>query len=438
MHNNVDLLCNQLHNTNYMDSIALKEILIDQKKSLILELEKDPPLWRESQGLLEEMMSSKLVKIVMGIRRSGKSTLCVLNKDITHVAYVNFDDERLLSLKAKDLNQVYQVLLEINSPISVFIFDEIQNVHGWELFINRLQRKKLNILITGSNGKLLSHELATHLTGRHRSLELFPFSCREFFRFHRLSNEVLKTPSTEEKAKIYLLTEEYLRKGGFPEVLLGETSGSYLRELFNKIISRDILQRYSLKSSKALTELAIYLIQNSGGIITFHRLAKAFDFKSIHTLKAYFSYLQDTYLILEVLHFSNKTKERFTLPRKVYAIDTGMQRALSFKPDAEIGFSLETAVFLFLKRKYEEIYYIRSENHEVDFVICQNGKPKILIQSCWTLSDSKTKMREFSALAYHSTRLKVNELIIVTWETEASIKIDSKNIQIIPFWKFIL
>jgi uncharacterized protein len=164
-----------------------------------------------------------------------------------------------VSLTAKTLDQVYQVLLELNSPVSIFIFDEIQNIQGWELFINRLQRNKINILITGSNGNLLSHELATHLTGRHLSLELFPFSCREFFRFHGLSKELLEAPSTEEKAKIYLLTEKYFKHGGFPEVIRGEASGSYLREIFNSIISRDILQRYSLKSSKALTELAIYL-----------------------------------------------------------------------------------------------------------------------------------------------------------------------------------
>lgn len=421
-----------------MDSTALKEVLIDQKKSLILELQRDPPVWREAKERLDQMMSSKLTKVVMGVRRSGKSTLCVMNRSIDQVGYVNFDDERLLSLTAKALDQVYQALLELNSPISIFIFDEIQNIQGWELFVNRLQRKKINILITGSNGNFLSHELATHLTGRHLSLELFPFSCREFFRLHGLSKELLEAPSTEEKAKVYRLTEKYFKNGGFPEVVRGEASGSYLRELFNSIISRDILQRYSLKSSKALTELAIYLIQNSGGIVSFQRLAKTFEFKSIHTLKSYFSYLQDSYLILEVLHFSNKSKERFTLPRKVYAIDTGMQRALSFKPDSEVGMSLETAVFLFLRRNFEEIFYIRAEAHEVDFVVCEKGKPKILIQSCWTLSDSKTKTREISALSYHAAKLNVDDLYIITWDSESVIKMADKKIQIVPFWKFVL
>lgn len=382
-------------------------------------------------------MKSNLIKVVTGIRRCGKSTLTVMGKNLEQISYINFDDERLFTLTTKDLNSVYQVLLELNSNPDVFIFDEIQNIAGWELFLNRLQRKKINIIITGSNGKLLSKDLATHLTGRHLSMELFPLSCKEYFHLNKLSDKTLNTPSTEERALIYKLTTEYIKSGGFPEVALGEPAGFYLRELFNKIIGRDILQRYSVKSTKSLHELAIYLVQNSGSIVSFQLLARAFDFKSVHTLKTYFSYLVDCYLIFEVLHFSNKTKERFTLPRKIYAVDTGLQRALSLTPDSEIGLSLETAVFLELYRKNKEVYYMRSTQHEVDFVVCQNGKAKKLIQSCWSLVDVKTRSREIKALFHFAELMKVDELKIITWSEESNIENQNgKKIQIIPFWKF--
>jgi len=361
-----------------------------------------------------------------------------MEKKPEQIAYINFDDERLFGLAAQDLNSIYQVLLELNSNPDVFIFDEIQNIEGWELFLNRLQRKKLNIIITGSNGKLLSKDLATHLTGRHLSMELFPLSCSEYFNFHKIKDNILINPSTEEKALIYKLASDYLRSGGFPEVVLGEPAGLYLRELFNKIIGRDILQRFSIKSIKSLTELAIYLVQNSGSIVSFQRLSKAFGFKSIHTLKTYFLYLIDCYLIFEVLHFSNKSKEIFTLPRKIYTVDTGLQRALSLKPESEIGINLETTVFLQLQRKNKEIYYIRSAHHEVDFVVCMNGIPEQLIQSCWSLNDDKTRKREIGGLIHFSKLMEVKNLKIISWDTEEVIKQELVIIKVVPYWKFCL
>lgn len=419
--------------------MELKTILIEQQEEADHVSQNAVP--REKFPEFKELLKSKLIKIVLGVRRSGKSTLCLQSFKKSEYAYVNFDDERLISINASQFNDVYEVLLQIKPHAQYFIFDEIQNIEHWELFVNRLHRKGLNIIVTGSNGKLLAKELASHLTGRHLSLELFPFSFREFLLLNKIN---LKEPrTTEDKARFHNYLQTYFDLGGFPDVLKGEPPGLYLRELFDKIIARDIVERFQIRNIKILKELAMYLIQNSTRFASLEILKKTFSFKSVNSLRNYLGYLQDVFLIYELSGYSHKIKERTTLPKKYFAGDLGMMRALNTKPTPDLGAKLETLVFLELKRRGYEIYYFKGPNFDVDFCVIHQSKVQSLIQVCYSLENNeKTKERELKSLLAAHKQLSKHpnniELLIITWNEEKTLKLEGSNIRILPLRTWLL
>jgi len=395
---------------------------------------------RDKSTEFKKLLKSKLIKIILGVRRSGKSTLCLLSIDKDSYAYVNFDDERLISININQLNQLYETLLQVKPNTKYFIFDEIQNIPHWELFVNRLHRKGLNIIVTGSNGKLLAKELASHLTGRHLSLELYPFSFREFLKMKKIN--LIGPQTTEKKAVVNNHFQSYFDLGGFPEVLKGEPQGRYLRELFDKIIMRDIVERFQVRNVRILKELAMYLIQNSTGFASLEILKKTFSFKSVNSLRTYLGYLHDVFLIYELSGYSHKIKERSTMPKKYYADDLGLMRALNTKPTPDLGAKLETLVFLELKRREHEFYYFKGSNFDVDFCIIENTKVKKLIQVCYSLESEKVKNREFKSIVKAQSELskfhpKI-ELIIITWNENASFNFEGHDIKILPISTWLL
>jgi predicted AAA+ superfamily ATPase len=418
-----------------MEGQDLKAIFVDQQEDA-LRLRHNWIL-REKTDELLSLLKSRLIKLIIGIRRSGKSTLCLQPFSAPDFAYANFDDERLISIDAAGLNRVYEVLLQLKPQAKVFIFDEIQNISGWELFVNRLKRKGLNILITGSNGKLLSRELATHLTGRQVSIELFPFSFLEYLRSQSIvitSNRAVLT--TEKRAGTIAAFERYFQSGGFPEVVQGEEVGRYLRELFDKIVGRDIVERYKVRDSKRIKELALYLIQSSGSLTSLQKLQRAFSFKSINTVRAYIGYLHDTYILHEVQAYSFKLRERSTLPRKAYACDVGLMTALHTKSTSDLGARLETLIFLHLRRHTSEVYYLKSSKFDIDFCLVTQGKIKTLIQCCYSIEASKTREREINALLAAAQAYGVDDLRIVTWSHREAIKCGQLTIDVVPAWEF--
>lgn len=418
--------------------MELKAILLEQQAEAALAQKNS--IHRDKSLEFTKMLKSKLIKIVMGIRRSGKSTLCLQTIPVNEQAYINFDDERLVSVQAGDLNQVYEMLLQIKPQAKFFIFDEIQNILHWELFINRLHRKGLNVIVTGSNGKLLAKELASNLTGRHLTLELFPFSFQEYLKFRNVDSANLQI--TEVRAVIKRELQTYFEVGGFPEVLKGEVLGPYLRELFDKIITRDLAERYRLRNIRIIKELAIYLIQNSSGVTSLEILKRTFDFKSINSLRNYLGYLQDVYLIYELAAYSYKIKDRSTLPKKYFAGDLGMMRALNSKPTPDLGAKLETLVFVELKRREHEIFYLKGDGYDVDFCISKNSKIKSLIQVCYSMTSEQVKKRELGSLvnAYKAffKLASIDSLIVIAWDEKSEIKIDGITIKVIPIWEWLL
>ena len=401
----------------------LNQIIKDQKAELQEEMNNKVLIQREVKKYFKNFESSNLIKVISGIRRAGKSVFTFMLLKDKSFGYVNFDDERLVGFEP---NEIFASLLEVYGKLKVMFFDEIQNIANWELFVNRLHRNGYNLFITGSNAKLLSKELASRLTGRHLALEIFPFSFREYLAGTKFQED-LETTSGQSLIKRQL--ENYLKHSGFPEIVIDkENPGIYLRELYRKIVEKDVILRHNLAYKQTLKEMALTLISNPSQIITYNRLKKLFNLGSEHTAKNYISYLEEAYLIFQLSKFSYKPAQIETSAKKVYIIDSGFINYLSTKSTQDLGFFLENAVAIELQRResfdlLSQVYYWKdTQQREVDFVLKQGLNIKQLIQVCYNIEDEKTKKREIKALVKASQELKCNNLLVITQDLEAEEK----------------
>lgn len=426
-----------------MDIQDIKQVIIDQKNDLKNILSKENIIERETLQHFKKHIESNLIKVILGIRRCGKSTLAyqlLLGKKF---AYINFDDERIAYLETDDLNKVLESFYEVYGKFKYIFFDEIQNVLNWELFANRVHRQGFNLVITGSNAKLLSRELATHLTGRHIPFELFPFSFNEFLIYDGLRFD-LKLLKTKDRGLIKGKFNNYVKKGGFPETLNEEIiSETYLRSLYATIIDKDVILRKRVRYIKTLKDISNYLISNCSCQISFNKIKNIFNLRSVHTALNYVSHLEEAYIIFLIKRLSYKYKESLIANRKVYVIDTGFIHALSLKFSNDKGKIYENIVAIELLRKKAlqsiEIYYWQDNNrNEVDFVIKNGLRIKQLIQVCYNINEFNTKKREIKSLIKASKELKCNNLLIITDDKEGEELVNKKKINYIPLWKWLL
>lgn len=379
-----------------------KNVFLKQKEELNKLLSK-PYVSREQLTIGQKFLASNLIKVVTGPRRAGKSIFCLELLQGKQFAYVNFDDEAFKTVK--NYNEITDGLEQFYPKSSHYLFDEIQNLPDWEIFVNKLQRRGFNLILTGSNSKLLSGELATELTGRHLALEIFPFSYREFKKIN--------------KGTLY----DYLQNGGFPEVTaLPNDPKVYLPTLFDSIVLTDVVKRYNINLPVNLTNLSTYLLANIATTQSYSKLKNALNFRSVFTLQRYVSYLNEAYLFYELLRFSPKLKEQFKAPRKIYSIDNGIVTARSFTTSANLGKLCENLVFLqLLRRGYkpnQSLFYYQTKNgKEVDFVLREDFKIKKLIQVCYDISDPQTKKREESALLEAEKELNCDNSQLITFDS---------------------
>ncbi|HOH83147.1 MAG TPA: ATP-binding protein, partial [Bacteroidales bacterium] len=324
---------------------------------------------------------SKHIEVISGIRRCGKSTLMkqLMQQYKTDIAYFNFEDPRVNNFEIGDFQKLDEI---IGRNKAAYFFDEIQDVASWEIFVRQLHDRGEKIYITGSNASLLSKELGTRLTGRHLRHELFPFSYLEFLEYKNLKNNENSF-------------EKYIQKGGFPE-FLREENQEILQSLLKDIILRDIAVRYGIKNSKTLMDITLFLISNIGKETTYNSLRKSFSVGSANTVSDYLSWLEDTYILFFLPRFSWSAKSIAVNPRKVYAIDNGLAIANSLSFTNDKGRLLENAVYLFLRQKFNSLYYFR-ENSECDFVVFGKGKCLLLIQVCEQVHN-ENKDREVNGL----------------------------------------
>jgi predicted AAA+ superfamily ATPase len=422
-----------------MNTRQLKEIIVQQREEL---KEKDRGIERESLGEIRKYLKIPHVVIISGVRRSGKSTL--LTQIISEwfddkFYYLNFEDERVISFSAEeDFDRLYQVFLELYGEQRTFFLDEIQNVQGWERFVRRMYERGFKFFITGSNARLLSRELATHLTGRHLMEEIYPFSFSEFLRFKKIGLKENFEYITEERAKVMKNLAQYIEEGGFPEYLK-YVEKDILRRLFSDVIFRDILVRYGVRETKTFQEIANYLLANVSNTISYNRLKNIFHLGSVNTVKNYTEYLENSFLMFFVNQFSYSGSKQLISPKKVYCIDTGLRNAVSFKFSADIGRAIENLVFIELKRRSSdstEIYYWKNKG-EVDFVIKVGLRVKELIQVCYSM-DEKTEEREVRSLIKAMDEFKLKKGLVITEDLDKEVEVDNRKIMYKPLWLWLL
>lgn len=416
----------------------IEKVLLEQQDELEA-LESEVLIHRPEEDLIN--LKSKLAQVVIGVRRSGKSTLCfnALRKAGVHYAYANFDDERLTELGTEDLDNVLQTLYKIYGKFDYLFLDEIQNIDGWPLFVNRLLRQKIHILITGSNAKLLSTELASHLTGRHHKIELFPFSFKDWCVIKGLDYTRLTTKNKGLISKAY---EEYFRQGGFPELLSNEENPKeYISTLIDNIITQDIQKRYKIRHIDALKRLAHHILNETPTIIVKDTLQDTIGIKSERTLSNYLMYLNQTYLVSTISKYSFKSRER-ARSEKSYAIDVAfMDKRKNAFSGENLGWRLETMVYLELLRRKAgteyDIYYYQGRNAEADFVVCDGNKTLAIYQVSYDISNEKTRKREIKGCIAGAKATQCNNLFLITDHESETIKEEGYTIQVIPVWEWL-
>ncbi|MCX6666252.1 MAG: ATP-binding protein [Euryarchaeota archaeon] len=393
---------------------------------------------------ITETMTLPHIKDIIGVRRSGKSTILyqiidlLINKKIDpkNIVFLNFDDPDISMVSYDDLMKTLET---INPQISHVFLDEIQQKKDWERWLRMLyDTKKYNqMFISGSSAALLNQDIGRVLSGRHLTFIVFPFSFKEYLTFIGWKSFTSDYLKHQQNTLIHHLNA-YIEGGGFPEVI-GKNEFQrkiILTNIYNDVLSRDITARHNTTYSIA-QKISYHVLTNNAREFSFRSVARATQL-SIETVEKYLEYLKESYLILTLDVFSYKTKIQFKQNKKVYCIDTGLRNAVSFKISEDRGRLAENLVCVELKRRSKEIYYWKNSKHEVDFVVKEGLKPTELIQVCWDISDEKTKKREVDALIAAMNTLNMSNGIVLTKDLLAEETIDNKIIRYIPLWRWLL
>lgn len=362
--------------------------------------------------------------VVTGVRRSGKSTLLDqwTSENGGNVVSVHFDDLRLASFSSNDFLLLYEIAKE--RKVDTLVLDEVQDIVGWEKFVVGCLDRKLHVMVTGSNAKLLSREFGTKLTGRHLNIELFPFSYPEFLRF---------TKKRASKSSI----DEYLSIGGFP-AYVESRQRMVLSELFNDILYRDIVVRYSLKDAAPIKGLATFLLGHVGCRISPSRIKDSVHVASASTILEYFNYLEETYLVQRIPRFAASQKASMSAPKKVYACDTGLVSAIESIDEANLGHKLENLVYLKLRNPDDSMFYFvnDADGTECDFVIERRDGTFGAVQVCWELSRDNEE-REINGALRAMERFGLKEAVLVTRDQSDLISEGGRIIRVVPAWKWL-
>lgn len=421
-----------------MDKRLLEIVLTEQKEELDVWAEKKFCSRKEEQRI---DLQSSMAQVVIGVRRSGKSTLCynALHKSGVKFSYVNFDDERLVTLNGEDLNDVLEILYKIYGDFSHLFIDEIQNIKEWYLFVNRLLRRGMRIIVTGSNAKLLSGELATHLTGRHRQIELFPFSFSEYCECNNVDTQTMTTKAIAFRRAAF---DGYLVSGGFPELLHEKDSIAYVNTLVNNIIQRDIQERFKIKYLAVFNQLANHLLNNAPMVVINSELQNTFGLRSDHTVENYINYLKQAYLLVGLHRYSTKSRIRLR-DEKCYSIDVALMnnRTNAFAGE-NMGWRLETIVYIELLRRsraLSDIYYYAEAAGESDFVVCRGNKAEMVIQVSFDISNEKTRRRELRGLQLASKATRCDNLWLITDHEREDVELPGGAVvHVIPAYEWLL
>lgn len=405
----------------------MKETVLKQK------IERDRLLAYDYQERIAQQTAvlyrdSKMIKLITGPRRAGKSSLALQMLRGLNFAYLNFDDSALLD--GFDESKVEDLLDEVYNGYKFLLLDEVQNLTGWSIWVEKLYRRGTNLIITGSNANMLSDDIAAILSGRYLEIRLYPFSAEEY-KSYRQKSEQNTVPEN-------VLYDNFLKYGGYPEIALTpQVCEGYISSLYDSTIVKDIVKRYKVRKVDELYNVADWLLSNFTNTFSVTSLTEDLNMGSVTTVQKYCRYLQNTYLFQYLPRFNNKLKLMNKADRKCYVVDNGYILACAFELSSNLGRLLENLVFLELLKngynlKMHELFYYRSRNDkEVDFVCRKGVTIQQLIQVCYDISSPKTRKREIDSLIECAEELKVNRLLIITWDQDETLEKDGYTIEVI-------
>lgn len=381
--------------------------------------------------------------VLVGIRQAGKSymlykrvkQLLAEGHTLEEFVYIDFDDERLIEMTSDDFDVILQTYKSIYPYKPILLFDEIQNIAGWEHFARRLANQKYFVYITGSNAKMLSRDIHTTLGSRYDDETIYPYSFYEY-----LGAQGIELRSEwmygSERFKVEQMSKQYLLWGGFPELLLYRNKRRWLNDLYEKILLNDIILRNRIKNEMALRMTIKRLAESVTKPVAYNRIANIIKGTGTNTTTAsviqYVEFAKDAYVVLALENYASKFVEKETI-KKHYFIDNGL---LSIFLADTIAPLLENMCAVHLYRKYEDKLYFYNKNVEVDFYI---PEIKCAIQACVTLTEEGTKEREVNALTKLDKLENLDRMVIVTQDEETVITASNgKTIEVMPIWKWML
>lgn len=411
----------------------LKKIIFEQQ-----ELCKNIVRNTVPRDIEDEWVTTSEILIITGIRRCGKSVLLqqLRNKLSEQDFFFNFDDERLASFTVSDFQALQECFYELFGQQHTYYFDEIQNIPGWETFVRRLYNEGCKVIITGSNARMLSRELGTHLTGRYISVEIYPFSFVEYLKLINVHPVQADFYTTTGRSNLLVQFKNYIENGGFPKYLQTH-SPRYLSSLYESIIFRDVMARNALTNEKEIKELVFYLASNATRRITYSSLGKIIGIRHAETVKNYLEYIQQTYMIFQLMKYSPSVKVQMLNPKKIYFIDNAIIGRIGFNATDNIGYKLENIVFIELKRRGYDLFY-HSDKKECDFIVRQEANITQAYQVTVSVSDAKTRKREISGLQEAMNAYGLSEGYIITMDEKETVQVDEGIIHVVPAWEWML
>lgn len=412
----------------------LKQIILEQQEILHAQNKR-----YVQRYIADEWLQTSEILIISGIRRCGKSVLMQQIRDrlVEKDFFFNFDDERLANFKLDDFQKLQECFVELFGEQHTYYFDEIQNIEGWERFVRRLYNAGNKIVITGSNARMLSRELGTHLTGRYIQVEIYPFSFQEYLAMNEIPVNAKTLYTTTGRATMVKSFVKYMECGGFPK-FLQDGSVSYLTSLYESIIYRDILTRNGLTNEKEMLELMFYLASNATKRVTYSSLGKVVGIQHPDTIKNYLEYIQQTYLISQLFRYDPSVKKQMMSPKKIYFVDNAIIKRIGFNATENNGVFLENLVFIELKRRGWDVYYY-ADKKECDFIVRKGLHISDAYQVTLKMDSPQTREREIAGVREAMQAYSLSKGYILTYEGKETINFDDGTIvEVVPVWEWIL
>ncbi|MGQ9509209.1 MAG: ATP-binding protein, partial [Thermodesulfobacteriota bacterium] len=384
--------------------------------------------------------------IFYGVRRSGKTFILfdLFKRYRDRSLYIDFEDERLSGFDSRDFKLLTNLFFELRPELiqeePIFLLDEIHHIKGWEKFcIKGVGLENIKVFLSCSSPETIPKEIHTAIRGRPWSIEVLPFSFKELLRVKGIDTHDMGYLNRPEGIEIKSQVSEYLIWGGFPEVWLVKSEferKKLLKEYFNAIFFRDLIERFEITNINLLENLLDKLFSSFSTKISLNSFYKQYKEKfpfSKDMLFKYYKYILQSMLIFEVRIFSDSTYKRMRNPAKIYSIDTGLCRKIT---SDDFGRLLENAIFLELKRKGLEIFYFE-DKRECDFITKSPSNRFMAVQVAFELNDENNEL-EIGGLLEACKFLGIKEGFIITNDQERELKIDGINVHAIPAWKWMI